>query len=53
MIYNDVQHADDKIEKIIEEKNPNMENRDEEASKIGIGAVIFNTLSKSSLVFIL
>ena len=34
-----------RVQKVIEEKNPNMENRDEEASKIGIGAVIFNTLS--------
>lgn len=34
-----------RVQKVIEEKNPNMENRDEEAAKIGIGAVIFNTLS--------
>ncbi len=36
--------AVDRIEKIIEEKNPNMENKKEEAKKIGIGAVIFNNL---------
>jgi len=30
--------------KIIEEKNPDMENKEENAKKIGIGAVIFNNL---------
>ena len=39
-----LQEAIDRVEKIIEEKNPNMENRKEEAKKIGIGAVIFNNL---------
>ena len=34
----------DRVEKIIEEKNPDMENKEEEAKKIGIGAVIFNNL---------
>ena len=34
----------DRVNKIIEEKNPEMENREEEAKKIGIGAVIFNNL---------
>ena len=34
-----------RVEKIIEEKNPNLENKLEEATKIGIGAVIFNNLS--------
>lgn len=34
----------DRVEKIIEEKNPEMENKTEEAKKIGIGAVIFNNL---------
>lgn len=33
-----------RVKKIIEEKNPDMENKDEEATKIGIGAVIFNNL---------
>ena len=36
--------AIDRVNKIIEEKNPDMENREEEAKKIGIGAVIFNNL---------
>lgn len=36
-----------RVQKIIEEKNPNMENREEEARKIGTGAVIFNTLSNT------
>lgn len=34
----------DRVNKIIEEKNPDMMNREEEAKKIGIGAVIFNNL---------
>ena len=33
-----------RVEKVIEEKNPEMENKAEEAKKIGIGAVIFNSL---------
>lgn len=33
-----------RVEKIIEEKNPDMENKYEEAEKIGIGAVVFNNL---------
>lgn len=33
-----------RVEKIIEEKNPDMENKHEEAEKIGIGAVVFNNL---------
>ena len=33
--------------KIIEEKNPGMENKEENAKKIGIGAVIFNNLSNT------
>ena len=36
--------AVDRVEKIIEEKNPNMQNKKEEAKKIGIGAVIFNNV---------
>lgn len=39
-----LQEAIDRVEKIIEEKNPEMENRSEEAKKIGIGAVIFNNV---------
>ena len=34
---------------IIEEKNPNLEDKDEIAKKIGIGAVIFNDLSASRI----
>jgi arginyl-tRNA synthetase len=39
-----LQEAIDRVEKVIEEKNPEMENKKEEAEKIGIGAVIFNNL---------
>ena len=34
---------------IIDEKNPNLENKDEIAKKVGIGAVIFNDLSNSRI----
>ncbi len=34
----------ERVEHIIEEKNPEMENKKAEAKKIGIGAVIFNNL---------
>ena len=34
----------DRVKKVIEEKNADMENKAEEAKKIGIGAVIFNNL---------
>ena len=37
--------AIDRVKNIIEEKNPNMEEKEENAKKIGIGAVIFNSLS--------
>ena len=36
-------------QKIIEEKNPNLENKEEVAKKVGIGAVIFNNLSTSRI----
>ncbi len=39
-----LQEAIDRAKAIIEEKNPTMENKQEEAEKIGIGAVIFNNL---------
>ncbi len=39
-----LQEAIDRVQKVIEEKNPDMDNRIEEATKIGIGAVIFNNL---------
>ena len=35
--------------KIIEEKNPDLENKDEVAKKVGIGAVIFNDLATSRI----
>ena len=35
--------------KIIEEKNPDLENKDEVAKKVGIGAAIFNNLSTSKI----
>ncbi len=34
---------------IIEEKNPNLENKEDIAKKVGIGAVIFNDLSNSRI----
>ena len=33
-----------RVEEIINEKDPNMENKEEQAKRIGIGAVIFNNL---------
>ncbi len=39
-----LKEAISRVNKIIEEKNPNMENKELEAKKIGIGAVIFNNL---------
>ena len=36
-----------RVEKVIEEKNPDLENKLEEATKIGIGAVIFNNLASA------
>ncbi len=36
--------AIDRVQKIIEEKNPDMDNKDENAKKIGVGAVVFNNL---------
>ena len=38
-----------RAEKIIEEKNPNLENKKDIAKKVGIGAVIFNDLSNSRI----
>jgi len=35
--------------KIIDEKNPNLENKEEIAKRVGIGAVIFNDLANSRL----
>lgn len=41
--------AIEKAKKIIEEKNPTLENKDEIARKIGVGAIIFNDLSTSRI----
>lgn len=39
----------EKAKEIIEEKNPNLENKDEVAKMVGIGAVIFNDLSNGKI----
>lgn len=39
--------ATERAEKIIEEKNPDLEDKKETAKKVGVGAVIFNDLSNS------
>lgn len=41
--------AIEKTKAIIEEKNPNLENKEETAKQIGIGAVIFNDLFNSRI----
>lgn len=41
--------AIDKVREIIEEKNPNLENKDEVAREVGIGAIIFNDLSNNKI----
>ena len=41
--------AINRAKKIIEEKNPDLENKDDVAKKVGIGAVIFNDLSTNRL----
>ena len=41
--------AIDRARKIIEEKNPNLENKGEVAKNVGIGAVIFNDLYNSRI----
>ena len=41
--------AIERAEKIIEQKNPDLENKKEIAKKIGVGAVIFNDLSNSRI----
>lgn len=38
-----------RVEEIIKQKNPDLENQEEIAKKIGIGAVIFNDLSSSRI----
>ena len=39
----------DRAHKIIEEKNPDLENKEDIAKKVGIGAVIFNDLSNNRI----
>ena len=39
----------EKAEEIIQDKNPDLENKEEVAKKIGIGAIIFNTLSTTTI----
>lgn len=39
----------ERAKEIIEEKNPNLEDKEEVAKKVGIGAVIFNTLSTATI----
>lgn len=41
--------AIERAHKIIEEKNPNLEEKEEVAKKVGIGAVIFNDLANSRI----
>ena len=44
-----LKEAIQKVEKIIDEKNPNIENKEEVARKVGVGAIIFNDLSNSRI----
>lgn len=41
--------AIEKTRSVIQEKNPNLENKDEIAKKIGVGAVVFSVLSGSRI----
>lgn len=41
--------AIERAKQIIEQKNPELENKDEIAKKVGVGAVIFNDLSNSRI----
>lgn len=41
--------AIEKSRKVIENKNPNLENKEEVAKKVGVGAIIFNDLSNSRI----
>ena len=38
-----------KAKEIIEEKNPDLPNKDEVAKKVGVGAIIFNTLASTNI----
>ena len=44
-----LKEAIQKVEKIIDEKNPKLENKKEVAKKVGVGAIIFNDLSNSRI----
>ena len=44
-----LKEAIQKVEKIIDEKNPNLENKEEVARKVGVGAIIFNDLPNSRI----
>ena len=44
-----LQEAINKSKKIVEEKNPNLENKDDVARKVGVGAIIFNDLYNSRI----
>ena len=39
----------ERAQKIIEDKNPNLENKEEVAKKVGVGAVIFNDLANNRI----
>ena len=39
----------EKVYKILDEKNPNLENKDDVAKKVGVGAIIFNDLANSRI----
>ena len=44
-----LKEAIERAGKILEEKNPNIENKEDIAKKVGIGAIIFNDLSNSRI----
>ena len=44
-----LKEAIQKVEKIIDEKNPQLQNKEEVARKVGVGAIIFNDLSNSRI----
>ena len=44
-----LKEAIERAGKILEEKNPNIENKEDIAQKVGIGAIIFNDLSNSRI----
>lgn len=44
-----LKEAIQKVEKIIDEKNPGLEDKEEVARKVGVGAIIFNDLSNSRI----